>query len=267
MIGRSAREKCLSPLAAALALVAASASTADMRSSDREMERFLLKAQITGIHVVMDASTYPMAVDLELKNKTRRAAFKYGRSQGSPRDDFRHEVAAYRLDRALNMHMVPVAVLRDVKTEGALIEWVPAALTEEELREQGRLQAGIRALDEQRAVMDVFDALIFNTDRRQSDQLITTTDWKLHLIDHSRAFQLSPDLPDGFLERPCLIPQSLERKLASLEAKPLKVLFGDLIDDEQIDALLARRDKILAKIAADRARDEHLARAETVPDS
>ncbi len=101
-------------------------------------------------------------------------------------------------------------------------------------------------------MMNLFDALVLNLDRKESDQLVTTEDWNLHLIDHSRAFQTSTDLPDGFVSQPCHIPQSLERKLENLEAKPLAILFDGLLSKAQIEALLERRDKILDKIAADR---------------
>jgi len=225
---------------------------ADSHPSDQAVERYLLKAQVTRIHMVMTATTYPMSVDLERKGEVRRAVFKYGQSEGPPLDDFRHEVAAYRLDRALDLHMVPVAVLRNVKTEGALIEWISPASTEQELREQGALPSDTQRLDEQRAVMNLFDALILNLDRKESDQLITTEDWNLHLIDHSRAFQVSTDLPESFVSQPCHLSQSLERKLEKLEAKPLAILFDGLLTDAQIQALLQRRDKILTKIAADR---------------
>ena len=252
MKGLSRRGNCLSVLALLLVAVPGTTLTAESRPSDQDMERYLLKAEVTRIHMVMTATTYPMSVDLERKKEVRRAAFKYGESEGPPLDNFRHEVAAYRLDRALDMHMVPVAVLRNIKTEGALIEWISPASTEQELREQGALPSDTQRLDEQRAVMNLFDALILNLDRKESDQLITTEDWNLHLIDHSRAFQTSTDLPESFVSQPCHLSKSLERKLEKLEAKPLAILFDGLLSKAQIQALLQRRDKILTKIAADR---------------
>jgi hypothetical protein len=242
----------VSVLALFLTTVPGTTLMADSRSGDQDMERYLLKAEVTRIHMVMSATTYPMSVDLERKKDVRRAAFKYGHSDGPPIDDFRHEIAAYRLDRALDMHMVPVAVRRHIKTDGALIEWISPAFTEPELREQGKLPMDTRRLDEQRAVMHVFDALIMNQERKADEQLITPDDWNLHLIDHSRAFQTSTDLPESFVSHPCHLPPSLERKLEKLEAKPLKILFQDLLSDAQIAALLERRDKILLKIATDR---------------
>jgi hypothetical protein len=53
-------------------------ASADSRPSDQKMERFLLKANVTRIHMVVAATTNPMAVDLERKGEIHRAAFKYG---------------------------------------------------------------------------------------------------------------------------------------------------------------------------------------------
>jgi hypothetical protein len=54
-------------------------------------------------------------------------------AEGSSVDSYKHEIAAYRLDRALKLNMVPVAVIRIVKTEGAVIEWIPDSATEQQI--------------------------------------------------------------------------------------------------------------------------------------
>ena len=103
-------------------------------------------------------------------------------------------------------------------------------------------------------MMHVFDALILNTDRTQENELITLEDWKLHLIDHSRSFRLSHHLPDHFLERPARLPRRLLERLEALDEKRLRALLEGVISDARIHALMARRDKILAKIEQDRRR-------------
>lgn len=234
-----------------LGLLVASASRAAEPSTDRSVERFLLKASVVQIRMVMSATTYPMSIDLERKREVRRALFKYTHREEPLRDSYLHEVAAYRLDRALDLQMVPVSVLREIKTPGALIEWVDSARSVEDLRAENDRRLDSRALRDQQAVMAVFDALISNPDRKASDQLVTA-DGRLHLIDHSKAFQTLAELPEEFVAHPCRLPKDMERRLAKLEAEPLTVLLEGLLDEGQIRAMLERRDQILDKIAADR---------------
>jgi hypothetical protein len=246
------------------ALLVASSAAADIELNDQKMERFLLKAKVTRIHMVVGATTNPMVLDLERKGETRRAAFKYGHfeslgqeiseDQGADQpilDSYKHEVAAYRLDRALDIHMVPVAVIRDVKTEGALVEWISDSYTEQELRDKGNYPSDPQRLDQQMAVMRLFDALILNLDRKENEKLITPSDWKLHLIDHSRGFRTSEELPESFTSQPVSLPRYILKNLKKLKKDSLEILLGDFLSGAQIDTLLARRDSILEKTEGD----------------
>jgi hypothetical protein len=230
----------------------------DLVLSDQEMELFLLNARVaTDFPSVITATTFPMALDLEWKGEIRKVAFKYGHVEREgverpPLDSYRYEVAAYRLDRALGLKMVPVAVIRTINVEGALIGWVSNAFTEQQLRRMGRYPSDPRRLFQQRAVMNLFDALISNPYRRGSDQLIRPGEWKLHLIDHSRAFGTSRELPESFVSQRVSLPRSLLSSLEKLKGPSLKILLDGLVSDVQIEAMLERRDKILKKIAADR---------------
>ena len=255
---------CCSLFMLAGASLIGSPAAADSKLSDEKMERFLLKANVTRIHMVVAATTNPMAVDLERKGETRRAAFKYGQGErpdpgntefeGADQpalDSYKHEVAAYRLDRALDMHMVPVAVLRDVKAPGALVAWIEDGYTEQQLRDNGTYPRNTTAIDRQMAVMELFDALILNVNRKEEEILITPSDWQLHLIDHSRGFRTETELPKDFLAQPVSLPKPMLKQLEKLDKKSMEVLMSGLLSAAQIDSLLARRDLILAKIEAD----------------
>ena len=87
--------------------------------------------------------------------------------------------------------------------------------------------------------MNLFDALILNEDRKESDQLITPEDWRLHLLDHSRAFQVGSEaLPPPSSLSPASLSRSLLQRLIELEAESLSELFEGLLTDAQIEALL-----------------------------
>ena len=72
------------------------------------------------------------------------------------------------------------------------------------------------------------------------------------LIDHSSAFPTSTELPAG-LRAATDIPAALAAALEGLDRGALTDLLGELISDRQIEALLARRDAILAQRAVARA--------------
>ena len=234
--------------------------------SDEELERFLLEGKIIEAKSLGEGVTRPMKVTLEMNGSTMRAAFKtvdiqergVTRFDGAPpefnfSDRYQYERAAYLLDRHLGMNMAPVTVLRSWSGKrGAMIEWIENAIDEGDRLKEKRVAPDPVHLKYQRSVMDLFDALISNADRNTGNQLITTDDWKLHLIDHSRTFRQIKKLPDRFLGQPVSLPRSLLERLEALEEKSLRELLKGVASRSQVRALLARRDKILEKIEADR---------------
>jgi hypothetical protein len=163
-------------------------------------------------------------------------------------------VAAYRLDRALGLNMVPVAVVRHVKVEGAVIEWIQDAFSERERREKNLEPPDSERLVQQQALMHLLDALMLNKTRSETDQLIELDSWHLRLIDHSRAFRESTEMLPSFADRPACLPRSVLSKLEELDGESLNELMAELLSATQIRALLERRDKVLEKISADRER-------------
>jgi hypothetical protein len=91
-------------------------------------------------------------------------------------------------------------------------------------------------------IMRVFDELIQNRDRNAGNAL-WTTDWRMWLIDHTRAFRVGREL---------LKPQLLERcertlcdKMRTLTAPAMTEAMDGILLKPEIDALLVRRDLIL----------------------
>lgn len=250
-------------LLGALAQVAL-VETAQTAGSDAEIERLLLSGQVVSIKEIGSGVTKPRKVVLELDGRRIKAAFKTikvhrpgltrfpdGTTEVDFTDDYRYELAAYLLDRRLGMNMAPVTVLREINGErGALTEWVEDATSE--ARRMKKELAVPELLRHQQSMMRMFDALIFNVDRHESNQLVTP-DGKLHLIDHSRSFRKQRSLPKGFVNTPAGVSPEVFRNLQSLESEELLELLGDVLSPVQVKALMRRRDKILEKIRADLA--------------
>jgi len=234
---------------------------------DLATERLLLDGRVVSMKDIGCGASRPKKLELEDAGRTVMAAFKSIDRPDAPRcrparftpdyeleDRYRYERAAYLLDRRLGMDMVPVVVLRRVEGEaGAVIAWVSGAIDEKARRDQELLAPDPWALGRQRAVMAIFDALIANTDRNLGNQLYTREPgFVLHLIDHSRSFRLTTELPDDLVARPISLPRWLHEQLQTLDERSLRELLDGLVSKRRIHALLARRDQILAKVERDR---------------
>jgi hypothetical protein len=236
------------------------------RMADADVESFLREGRVVESKEIGSGVTRPKKLLLERDGATLSAAFKTVDVQETKvtrfsdsvemnfSDRYVYERAAYLLDRQLGLGMVPVSVLRTIDgTPGVLVAWVPDAIDEGQRSAGGLLPADLRRLTRQRSVMRVFDALIYNTDRNQGNQLYTP-DWKLHLIDHSRSFRLRRRPPDGFFAERVSLPRSLADGLRGLDAETLGQAMHGILSKLQVKAVLARRDAILEKIEQDRAR-------------
>jgi hypothetical protein len=227
---------------------------------DPALETFLKTAEVTKVEDIGTGITRPKRLTLQKDGLTRRAAFKYvdetfdstvrvaGKLEMQFNDRYVYDIAAYKLDRLLDMNMVPVAVERTVDgTAGAAQDWIENAI-DEGRRVTERLEPyDAESFKRQTQVMRVFDALIYNADRNQGNILYTPGDWKLHLIDHTRAFRLSTGRPPGLVDVPLEIAPGLREKMAALNEAQLKQALGGLLSNAQIGAILKRRDKLLAE--------------------
>jgi hypothetical protein len=221
---------------------------------DSVLQEFLTQAEIVDSRYLGRGTTRPRLLGLEMGGQQRRGIFKTvengeNPSPGEATDRFQHEVAAYRLDRELGLNMVPVTVFREIDGErGSLQSWVEGAVDREAAGAYDLELFDTDAMRRQLEQGEVFDALIGNFDRGPDDHLCLVNRARLKLIDHSKAFSTSPELPGEEDSSRAVDPQLLA-ELRSLDRESLGELLGDLISDRQIEALLLRRDRILDRLS------------------
>jgi hypothetical protein len=109
---------------------------------------------------------------------------------------FLPEVAAYRVDRLLDLAMVPAAVVRILDGTRGSLEYLPPDLIPEARRATGevRVEAWCPLRDQWQA-MRLFDALIANAARTAGDVHYVAASGQLVLTGHAAAFGVSTDIP------------------------------------------------------------------------
>ncbi|MDH4108351.1 MAG: metallophosphoesterase [Gammaproteobacteria bacterium] len=172
----------------------------------------------------------------------------------NPRDrGFVPELAAYRLDRHLELDMVPVTVSRQIDGQDGTLQFIPAATMTEALRvERRRGSSAWCPLPEQWNAMYVFDVLIHNAGRSQDQIIYSQESWQLMLSGHDRAFEASRSRPPYLGSVELVIGSVWQDKLRSLDESLIEELLGDVLDRRRLRALEQRRDGLLKDAGAGR---------------
>jgi hypothetical protein len=91
-------------------------------------------------------------------------------------------------------------------------------------------------------VMKVFDELIQNRDRNGGN-ILWASDWRMWMIDHTRAFRLGKQLLDPKALNYC--DRGLLDRLRELTRPALAEAVGKTLTNEEMDALMVRRDLLV----------------------
>ena len=161
------------------------------------------------------------------------------------RDSWAYNVAAYRLDRLIGLKLVPVSVSRDYRSKpSAFTWWVDDVMMEEGDRLKKNVQPpSPQKWNEYMQLIRLFDALIYNVDRNMGNLLITN-DWHVWAIDHTRAFRLQKELKNPASITRC--DKAVFEGLKQLDKAKLKDSMNEFLSEWERDAILARRDAIVA---------------------
>lgn len=162
---------------------------------------------------------------------------------------FYPNVAAYRLDRLLELDAVPVAVVRRVHGDDGSLQFLPPRVVDETARSaSGRGASANCPLDDQWEAMYVFDTLIYNEGRTQSRMTYSTDRWQLLLVGHQNAFSTKSGRPSYLQPISLNLSSAWLDTLAALSADMLEESLGDVLNKRRRQALLTRRDELLTSV-------------------
>ncbi len=225
-----------------------------------EQEQFLLTGKvgrvkgvskgITGTRraTLTDGSrTHDVSIQSIDESKTRFESSR--RTEFNFRDYWGYNVAAYRLGSMLGLDMVPPSVARTFRGARAAFTWWidDIVMDERERSKKALLPPRHTYWNEQIYILRVFDELIANTDRNQGNMLIDRS-WKLWLIDHTRGFRVTKELRTPQIIRRC--ERTLLQRMKGLTREGLDEQLGAYLTKGEIEALLERRDRLVAHVEA-----------------
>jgi predicted transcriptional regulator len=227
-------------------------------ADDDEALEFLSHAEVLGWKELTSGTTRPSKVFLRWNGVDANAIFRTVdvrerrarlETQIVPdfHDSYVYECAAYEIARVLGIDAVPPCVKRmiDMK-QGTLQLWVEDAMMEKERSEEGKLPPVPLAWVRQKQTMRLFDALIFNFDRNQTNMLIDA-DWKLWFVDHTRSFRRLVKIED--LDKIIWCERGVWQRLQELDKDKLSRA-RRYLTGPQIAAVLKRRDLLVEHLRA-----------------
>jgi hypothetical protein len=225
-------------------------------------EEFLRTAEVVGEKQLTgpEAVTSPWVLTLKKGEVTHRGLWKNAEGRmGGFWEGWQYEIAAYLLDKHLGLGLVPPTVERPFRSErGSCQYWIDDCMSVKD-RDEKRMKtpaAKVPAWNRATYLQRFFDNLIANEDRH-ANQILITPDWRMVLIDHSRSFRTAGKFTKSLLyssrnpEGPMLmseLPRALVDKAKALDFASIKAVTGGILTEEEINAVLARRDLILQEI-------------------
>lgn len=175
-------------------------------------------------------------------------------------DSYKYNIAAYEIATLLGLdHMMPVYVERRWNGQTGSISWFVPTLMDESERLKKKIEPPSPTMwNQQMYRMRAFSSLVRDTDRNLTNVLVTP-EWKVMMIDFTRAFRLQPELQH--LKDLNKIDRNLLEKLTALDREEVRKATGECLTKSELDAMMQRRDMLVAhykKLIADLGEDKVL---------
>ncbi len=229
----------------------------ESKLSEEQMRDFLLNAKVVSSKQTSKGVTAPYkltmtdgtithdAVFQSINESKQKMEFSDGRTEMNFVDSYKYDIAAYELAKLLGLaDMMPVTVERKWSGKtGALVWWIDTLMDEEKRLKQKVQPPDPEAWNKEMYKMRVFAELVYDTDRNLGNVLISP-DWKLYMIDYTRAFRLYYDIRTPKNLTKC--DRKLLEKLRALNIDELTEKTKLYLRKPEIKAVMMRRDKIVA---------------------
>jgi hypothetical protein len=212
-----------------------------------EYEDYLRTAEIVSMQDIGTGVTHPKRARLTPGGPFESFAFKPiapGLYDGH-QESYKAEIAAYEIDKLLELNMVPPTVERTIdKNAGAAIMWVKPTRS---FKEMGGVPDAppqhFASFNRQMVRAKMFDDLIGNLDPNLGNWLVDPA-WNLVLIDHSRALTIRTMMPHALTR----VDAELWDRMKALTAKSLTPALEPWLERAEIGAIIDRRNRMAKEI-------------------
>jgi hypothetical protein len=266
------RGALISGLVLSLACAVSAVGADETTLSKEQIKQFLLTAKVVKSHEAKKGITGTLRLTLSDGTVTHDASFQpvdehkdvmsftSGAVELKFVDSYKYNIAAYGLAELLGIDdLLPVYVERKYEGKvGSLSWWLPVKMDEVERHRQKLEAPDPDAWNNQMYKIRVFDQLVYDTDANLTNVLIGA-DWKIWRVDFTRAFRRSKDLQSPKDLVRC--ERQLFEKLKALNGNDLAERTKPYLNNEEVKAVMARRDKMVAlfqKLISERGEKEVL---------
>jgi hypothetical protein len=228
-------------------------------------DSYLAAADIVKSESEDEGVTHPFRLYLKQGEVEARAVWKNVDEalEAGARDSWRYEIAAYRLDRLIGLGMIPPVVEREFRgKKGSLSLFAASRYSLLKVMDDNITipAEAVEPFNKMKYLTRAFDCLIANDDRTQQNILLTD-DWRVILIDHSRAFRTDRAHVERLIYgqngikslsgRPMLfrrLPRWFVQALRDLDLDKVRKAAGPYLTEEEARAVMARSRILLDEI-------------------
>jgi hypothetical protein len=218
--------------------------------NQEELENYLRTAKV--VSVTKDSEkgrTAPWKIELDDGKIQMPGFFKYVNRPrpGVMPTSYKYEIAAYKLNRLLDLNYVPPTITREVAgVKGSLqiflTNCVSRTVLEKKKIEPPDPVKYQNALDD----LKIFENLVYDECQDRDDTLIHKETWKVYRVDFSEAFSPTSELlPDCDITR---CSKKLFQNLSQLKNDVIKNVLKYYLNPDEINELLKRKKNIVEKI-------------------
>ena len=216
------------------------------------LEKVLREAKVEKIErEILGGRTGPWLITLSAGSVKQRAVFRHvdrPRPQPTP-DSYKYDIAAYELTRLLGLELIPPVVEREIKgRKGTLQVYVENCIREKDRKRKKLEPPNPKAFSNALEEVKMLENLTYDECQDADHIYVHRDDWRVCRVDFSEAFAPLRELLPGCDITVC--SRKFFEGLLKLDEETVKSKLSRYLNDEEIGALLTRKDLIIAKIKA-----------------